>query len=74
MREKDILHILDELECKLTTKEDILQFLVDEGYLTSAGSDFENEIIQDALDNLDWNHICDCMKEWVEEIESEEED
>lgn len=67
-----MLYVLSELECKETTKEDIIQFLIDQQYLTLAGSDFENEIIQDVLDNLDWNHICDCMKEWVsEEPESE---
>ena len=67
MRDKDMLYVLNELECKVTTKHEIIQFLIDEQYLTLAGSDFENEIIQDALDNLDWDHICACMKEWVEE-------
>lgn len=79
MREKDILHVLNYSNCKEVTREDIIQFLIDEGYLTFAGSDFENEIIQESLDNLDWSHICDCMKEWNtmasdSETESENEE
>lgn len=75
MREEDLLYILDNLSCLETTKEDILRFLMDEHYITMSGSDFENEIITDALDNLNWTYICSIQEQKKQEnIESEDEE
>jgi len=75
MREKDLLHLLHELECKKTTREEIIGFLLDEGILTNSGSDFESEIIAEALDELNWEYICRIQRESIygEETEDEEE-
>jgi len=56
-----------------------MRFLIDEGHLTRNGSDFENELVEDALNSLNWDYICRIQSEraadnLVEENESEEEE
>jgi len=75
MRERDLLHLLHELECKKTTRDEIITFLLDEGILTNHGSDFENDIIAEALDELNWEYICRIQRESIygDDTEDEEE-
>jgi hypothetical protein len=65
MDERHLLYILEDLNCKATCKEEIIQCLIDKQYLTYAGSDFENDIICEALESLDWAHICYCLKQRI---------
>ena len=74
MREQDILAILQYLDCKVTTKEEIITLLEMEDYITMRGSIFENKVIEDFLDELDWNYICNHVKDWIVESDTEEED
>jgi hypothetical protein len=74
MRERDLLHLLHELECKKTTREEIIGFLLDEGILTNSGSDFESDIIAEALDELNWEYICRIQRESIYGDETDEEE
>jgi hypothetical protein len=74
MRERDLLHLLHELECKKTTREEIITFLLDEGILTNHGSDFECDIIAEALDELNWEYICRIQRESIYGEETDEEE
>ena len=79
MRESQFLDFLYTTVCYKTTHDDIMRFLIDEGHLTRNGSDFENELVEDALNSLNWDYICRIQSEraadnLVEENESEEEE
>lgn len=72
MKEDDLLYILDNLSCYEVTKEGIIRFLIDTHYITMSGSDFENEIITDALSGLNWTYICSVQNDKVLELDDEE--
>lgn len=61
MLELDLLNFLIDLDCKATTRDECIQFLVDEGKLTFSGTAFENEIILKFLHNLDWNMLINLV-------------
>ena len=74
MRERDLLHLLHELECKKTTRDEIIGFLLDEWILTNSVSDFECEIIAEAFDELNWEHICRIQRESIYGEETDDEE
>lgn len=71
MKEDDLLYILYQYSCYDTEKDDILRFLADAHLLTLNGSDFENEIITSALDELNWTYICSVQRDRKDEFDTE---
>jgi hypothetical protein len=69
--------VVESGKCLLEQRE-IMQFLELQGYLTLCGSGFEIDLINDIIENLDWNRIkkeikdssvCSSDDEELEEIE-----
>jgi hypothetical protein len=52
-----IIDIVVESGKRLLEQREIMEFLEAEGHLTQCGSGFEIDLINDIMDNLDWNKI-----------------
>lgn len=72
--------VVESGKCLLEQRE-IMEFLEAEGHLTQCGSGFEIDLLNDLMENLDWNRIkkeikdssvCGSDDEEVEEIEESE--
>jgi hypothetical protein len=59
--ENFIVDVVVEKGKKLFSREDIIEFLFEEGYLTHNGSGFEIDLLEDVMDELDWERILKCI-------------
>jgi hypothetical protein len=73
-----IVDVVVESGKRLLEQREIMEFLEAEGHLTLCGSGFEIDLINDIIENLDWNRIkkeikdssvCGSDDEELEEIE-----